>query len=156
MREILFRGKRIDNGEWVYGSGINQGADIIDYERWAFIYDDIIRHEVIPETVGEYTGLKDKNGNKIFEGDIIRYAFEDEYRYYTESLENPEDYEGISFNDLWTIDEVVYGLNIGYPAFDLSNHNWEVNGLSNLNDSGQYFYEVIGNIHDNPELLEVE
>ena len=112
--------------------------------------------EVYPETVGQYTGLTDKNGVKIFEGDIVRYAYLDEYRCYLESLESPEDYEGCNFDNMWTIDVVVCCINIGYPAFDLNRHDWEVNGLSNLSESTEYYFEVIGNVHDNPELLEVE
>lgn len=72
---------------------------------------------------------------------------------FLESLEHPEDYEENAFDYMWTIDEVVYGIDVGYPAFDLNSHDWECNGLSNLSESYQYFYEIIGNIHDNPELL---
>lgn len=167
MREILFRGKRKDTGEWVYGYlGVFKGISQIyvpfteeeEKENEGHIFSAIggLWHTVSPETIGQYTGLSektDKNGKKIFEGDIIRYADEGEYNMYLESLECPEDYEGVDFSDLWTYDIVVYGIAVGYPAFDLNNHEWECNGLSNLGESYQYFYEVIGNIHDNPELL---
>ena len=155
MCEIIFRGKRVDNGEWVYGylsksRGINRQLELcIDYEEKGIMCSSI----VIPETIGQYTGLKDKNGKRIFEGDVIRYADIDEYNCYIESLEFPEAYDGQDFSNMFAIDEVVYGINIGYPAFDLNRHNFEVNGLSELNESGQYFYEVIGNIHDSPELI---
>ena len=150
MREILFRGKTTDRGEWVQGCY----TETLRYNNLHWIWDGKNHFTVNPDTIGQYTGLTDKNGKKIFEGDIIRYADIDEYKMYLESLECPEEYEGINFSDLFTIDSVVYGIEIGYPAFDLSNHEWECNGLSNLNESCQYFYEVIGNIHDNPELLE--
>ena len=150
MREILFRGKRVSNGEWVYG---NYAFTDNNYEQHFVFQNEAFVNKVTPETVGQFTGLTDKNGKKIFEGDIIRYADMYDYNCYLESLDNTEAYDKCDFGDIWTVDEVVYGIKIGYPAFDLNKHEWDCNGLSELNESGNYFYEVIGNIHDNPDLL---
>lgn len=174
MREILFRGKPKNEADYYLFSrthkdnckdGFVYGSLVISGERYFICVsalcsaNSLVNNgittmiEVIPETVGPYTGLTDKNGKKIFEGDIIRYADMYDYNCYLESLDNTEAYDKCDFGDIWTVDEVVYGIKIGYPAFDLNKHEWDCNGLSELNESGNYFYEVIGNIYDNPELL---
>ena len=97
MREILFRAKRLDNGEWIYGSyyhccGTAYGATFIVVNDFGFI-------EVIAHTVGQYTGLKDKNGNKIFEGDIVQYQPE----YATEPIHSVVEYCADKFILLLTL-----------------------------------------------------
>lgn len=152
MREILFRGKTVRE-KWVYGllAHIGNAWYISNKAGVSTAY------EVIPSTVGQYTGLTDKNGTKIFEGDIIAYADYDEYQRYIECRKYPEQYEDEGFsNIMWTTDKVVYGIETGYPAFDLNSHIFESNGLSELSESGRFFYEVVGNIYDNPDLLKGE
>ena len=124
MREILFRAKRKDNGEWVYGDLLQN----IDCYKIREREKDITRiaksYEVIPETVGQYTGLKDINGKKIFEGDIVTGLF--------------------NYTDI--IGHIVYGSD---ATFFIERKGLYGIGLNNAED----WLEVIGNIHDNKELL---
>lgn len=135
MREILFRGKRLDNDEWVYGSfcmdALEQFNGLCGMDGFIRLYDKnkgkMQSHEVDRETVGQYPGLKDKNGKRIFEGDIV---------------------EGADY----TAEDGGYGV-VGFDdgAFEVSGNNCV--GTFHENYWGNDF-EIIGNIHDNPELLE--
>ncbi|EPS8735746.1 YopX family protein [Listeria monocytogenes] len=145
MREIEFRGNRIDNGEWIYGNLMQfedsatfifaderKGASTLTYAH--FIINNM--HAIDEKTVGQYTGLKDKNGKKIFEGDIVAFS-EDDFHVFNSQVE--------------------YFSEVGYPAFDIkvpSTYYFDSNVFSEVSMSGLYEIEVIGNIHENPELLE--
>ena len=142
MTEILFRGKRADNGEWVYGHLLEQNTpDCHSYIVMSIIAELDNRHieimdfdinEVIPETVGQYTGLTDKNGKKIFEGDIVNVI-------YTSSL-------GEEFTQITTVryDETECCF---YPM------RWEEDCVNCDYSTEITEIVVISNIHDNPELL---
>ena len=153
MREILFRGKLIDNGDWVEGSLVKstyvtptRKEEHFRIQETVYGFNDEsempyfcdymsgIDEAVIPETICEYTGKKDKNGNRIFEGDIVRFSDKD----WTES---------------------------GIATVDFESGKWKINGRYTTKISAivwldlyrmGFEYEVIGNKWDNPELLEVE
>lgn len=114
MRDILFRGKRIDNGEWVEGDFVHLPHGVVILANGYANID--------PETVGQYTGLTDKNGVKIFEGDVLTLDGEDgffvlEFQEDTARFVMSGDSMVVDFDNFWS-----------------------------------YEVEVIGNIHDNPEL----
>lgn len=142
-REILFRGKRIDNGEWVYGDLLS--ATLISKPRIIWLEqiseDDFKEenHEVDPAIVGQFTGLTDKNGKEIWEGDICRIMMRKKYGHQEDKLSNPIGF--VEYTRINVRDDSLY-------AFDTFN----INGRSI-----QYLLsmelEVIGNIHDNPELI---
>lgn len=134
MREILFRGKSVSNNEWVEG-----------FYEYSYMYDSLREchriiwadkptrtsylSEVVPETVGQYTGLTDKNGKKIFEGDIVDCWS-----------------EGV--NAQGAVQQRRDGLWIIYPA-------WQKHIMWGLcpDEYSHTTVEVIGNVHDNPELI---
>lgn len=131
MREILFRGKRKDTGEWIEGY-YAKATDYLSEKEISVIFSldlTLFPHsefssyeEIIPKTVGQYTGLKDKNGKKIFEGDILLAM--------ARKVETAP--------DVFVI--VTDIRNMGGDYFK----------------NGAKFFTVIGNIHDNPELLKGE
>ena len=156
MREILFRGKRVDNGEWVEGyyakathhwhkKGIHEDWIITGASQNGGWFTLQGSHAVIPESIGQYTTLKDKNGKRIFEGDILkgeRYPFRDgygDYNYFAEVF--------------WSINSPAFGI------YTFKNPKSNVGGSSTgncdyLEDFASEDWEIIGNVHDNPELVE--
>ena len=130
MRESKFRGKRIDNDKWVYGDLIHcYGADA----GRIFIKTFTGLYEVDPTTVGEFTGLKDKNGKEIYEGDVIRSPL-------SEDKTRPH--------------RIFY--HTGNAAFMGALIDRKELCYLRLDQDWIYKFgkEVIGNIHENPELLE--
>lgn len=130
MREILFRGLRTDGEGWVYGYYLPTFTGIA---KIAVTYDHITgtieAYEVIPETVGQYTGLKDKNGKEIYEGDVLGGC-----------------------------NGSVNGQGWGWENYtvkyrDNGQHNVPIDWGSEKNWDNTHWFEVIGNIHENPELL---
>ena len=140
MREILFRGKT-DKGEWVQGDLLHDG---IDYETAIVKTGSKFVTKVIPETVGQYTGLTDKNGTKIFEGDIVKIAYY--FGWDDEQEKNVPEEEYIS--KVYSIDGCPFCVDLLHCDGDMSPIAW----LDWSYDDAEI--EVIGNIHDNPELLE--
>ena len=127
-REIIFRGKSIGTGEWLYGHLFNYGLtapsnvpciSVCVPTSWEEAYS---LYAVHPDTIGQYTGLTDKNGNKIFEGDIVEFT----------NLDLPN---------------MVIRFDNG--SFMLCEDEYSTYEELRMN----YVVEVIGNIHDNPELL---
>lgn len=147
MREILFRGKRVDNGQWVEGdlSHTNSGEPVIQYWVKSDRYKEgaLIYFLVIPETVGQYTGLNDRNGNKIWEGDV------GEIRTQSGRIERFVVQWGIHRRDMksgWTVDIPGFCFLIdGFASFPIANNY--------LNGHDLDIIETTGNIHDNPELI---
>ena len=126
MRKILFRGKRKDNGEWVYGYYIRYGWTHQEKDYIVPLYaSDLYAKEVIPSTVGQFTGLTDKNGKKIFDGDILNTTN--------------------SNCAIWYVD---------YKNTAFCCNQGNVNYSCVMDEFMQFSeVEVIGNIHDIPELL---
>lgn len=134
MREILFKGKTIDSDDWVFG-GYSQYD--VKYDILTDTFEKIERHcvidyngeclwrDVIPESVSEFTGLTDKNGKKSFEGDIVKI-------------------------------ELLGGFEIGHITYSETGCRFKFADRygSTYGFDDTCTFEVIGNIHDNPELLE--
>ena len=134
MREIKFRGKRVDNGEWVYGYLIGNDVivgDIVEFSDEYFNTE--FWYKVDPKTVGQYTGLKDRNGREIYEGDVLRLVLVD-YAHVPEQI-------FVVGSDSF-FEDVCYLQNISRFVEDSGS---ETDGI-----------EVIGNIYENPELLKGE
>ena len=145
MREILFRGKSKGKPEWVYGSLYKEGSQVFILVGGRFYPEPsngqsalgiMDWYEVFPDSIGQFTGLTDKNGQKIFEGDIVAFTAEDE-------LWEPHYYQGFVY-----FCDGAFWVDCGKDNDD--NDVLFSIGHALLADKN---IQVIGNIHDNPELL---
>ena len=131
MREIKFRGKRVDNGEWVFGYYVYDERTE-EHKIFTSEYSERLKlrslhcHIVHPSSVDQFTGLRDKNGKEIYEGDVVTslYTFGE-----SECLRKPSEV-------VWNDEECAFQL---YGYFGQAMDNYEL--------------EIIGNIHENPKLL---
>lgn len=127
MREIKFRGKRELQGEFVHGSLLMWGHD-----KTSIKTKKDLQYSVIDRTVGQYVGLEDVHGNEIYEGDIVK---------------NKGFYGKIVFDELYQVFNLSMRLG-GNKVHQIPTSEWfsrEFNGVC---------FEIVGNIHDNPELLQ--
>lgn len=145
MKDILFRGKRIDNGEWVYGSLVHRTKYYgDDTDKWFVLHggefdcDYYDAEEVLPETIGQFTGLKDKNNNPVYENDILSYI-------------------GTRWNDDGDIEECVLYCSVKYGEFNCTCcsgvYGWYFDG-GDIRCVREY--TIVGNITDNAELIQKE
>ena len=158
MREILFRGKRVDNGEWIEGGYAENGGKTFIIVRTRYIPDtrdwDTVEYyennpcyhlsmiEVDPETVCQYTGLTDKNGRKIFEWDIITYQHDNDDCPFP-NKDTKRRVGRVYFQEFRSCFAVAEGRN-GSDMINQDLFKYVQNGNR---------VEVIGNIFDNPELI---
>lgn len=136
MRDIIFRAKTVDDSEWKHGDLIT-----VKRENLCGIKENSVlglKHLCISETVGEYTGLSDKNGTKIFEGDVIK---------------------GVAYSSEWVgtvvwINEIAsFGVMYRNRTDPTTIENSSLFKALRIGMNNEYCAEVIGNIYDNPELL---
>jgi YopX protein. len=151
MRKILFRGKCYDDGEWIFGSLLDD--DIIVTKGAVEVDDDYINivdewSSVLPQTVGQYTGLKDSTGKRIFDGDILEFEDLGEEGYeYKEGFDFINTASVVFFKGRFELENFI-GNNSGVLDA-MNNDHEEFIGVFTIST-------IIGNIHDNPELLEVQ
>lgn len=127
MREILFRGKRVDNDEWVYGFLIKMWGQyhIIDQN------DEDSAYMIKPETIGQYTGIRAEQGVRIFEGDILKVSYDDRTAYTTEVS---------AYGSTLCVD--VDGEDYDFTAIDFAVDIWKNNCCE---------WKVVGNVYDKQE-----
>ena len=146
MRKIKFRGKRLNNGEWAYGAFVPDELEQTHGKMvtWGFIrrykpnrtVESVEMIEVDRNTVGQYTGLKDKNGTEIYEGDIVELT---------------NTYKGMNTKSIVEIDFIDFTF-AGKWKEEYSPSGYMYNPLGSYNFP-IVTIEVIGNIHDNPDLI---
>lgn len=154
MREILFRAKRIDNGEWVEGqyayilNPLTESGEPI--KHLICNGTNIFNNEIDPETLCQYTGLKDKNGNRIWENDIVSCEHE-KYPDDNPSEVYPLLLESIKYTRNYAVEFINTGSSYGYRL-----RNKSIHFMLTGNVIQNHKIEVVGNIFDNPELLKGE
>lgn len=152
--KYLFRGKRKDNGEWIYGYYcVFNGMIHCIYTGYAEtdcgdIYPDY--YEVDPDTVGQYTGVNDRNVKEIFDGDIVEFYF------FEKAVKNAKTMRIKRKDSVFCMEELYrnYRLDAELNVITEIIYDYEGNTATGVYKSNSsYFVEIVGNIYDNPELL---